>query len=145
MALITSENARQLADIGRANTKARIQKLRETVDIALKNPALDFNERTLSRVRVQMDSVADEIDKELLRTVPDSKRLKELTDSFDRLSDRERILAGRPLPGSRKPAPERSEKRSSRMADPSPVSEAPVEQPRPVQPEPVKPVMWDYP
>lgn len=58
----------------------------------------------LARVRKQLAAVDTEIE----AGVPDSKRLRVLTELQHRLADQERVLSGRPLPGSRKPRPERS-------------------------------------
>ena len=58
-------------------------------------------------MRVQLDRLDQEIDAEI---GGDSKRLKELVDAQMRLSEQERILAGKPLPGSRRPKAEKSEK-----------------------------------
>lgn len=59
----------------------------------------------LVRVRAQLDLV----DAAIVGSVAkDSKRLKELTDAQARLEEQERRLSNRPLPGSRKPAPERT-------------------------------------
>jgi hypothetical protein len=57
-----------------------------------------FTQARLERVRVQIARIDA-----LLADEDDPKRLKELADALGRLADQERILAGRPLPGSRRP------------------------------------------
>jgi hypothetical protein len=68
-------------------------------------PSDEFQSRRLKRVRDQLSRIDTE-----LETCPlkDSKRLKELADASARLSDQEFKLAGRPSPGSRRPAQERA-------------------------------------
>jgi hypothetical protein len=43
----------------------------------------------------------------MMMSEDDPQRLDRLASAQMRLAEQERILAGRPLPGSRKPAPER--------------------------------------
>ena len=69
--------------------------------------ALDFAERRLMRVREQLEKLDD-----IAKNEKDTKRLKELADATTRLSEQERILAGRPLPGSRRPASDRGSARA---------------------------------
>jgi hypothetical protein len=47
--------------------------------------------------------VAERITEELEAEKPDSRRLRDLSDAQAKLAEQERILAGRPLPGSRRP------------------------------------------
>lgn len=82
-------------------------------------------------MRGQLDRLDDELAKCSLK---DSKRIRELTDAQLRLSEQERILAGRPLPGSRRPGPQRQE---HRRGLPGGIAEAP---PSPV---PTKPLGWE--
>lgn len=116
MALITAENAREMAAKGNAAKAARLQQLRDAVQDAVSNPVIAFPSRTLSRVRLQMGNLADEIDKAI---GGDSKRLKELTDAFTRLAELERQLDNRPLPGSRRPKEDRP-KRNEPLPEPTP-------------------------
>jgi len=66
-------------------------------------PPQDFISTRLSRVRAQLDRLD-----QLLSIATDTKAIKELADATKRLQDQERELSGRPLPGSRRPAPEPS-------------------------------------
>ena len=63
----------------------------------------------LERVRLQLDR----IDAMMLVEV-EPALLDRLASAQARLSEQERILAGRPLPGSRKPAPDRADRRQGR-------------------------------
>ena len=99
-----------------------------------------FAKRRLARVRAQLDRLDDELAE---CSLEDSKRIKELTDAQLRLSEQERILAGRPLPGSRRPAAERA----PRLGDSAPAYEpVPVPIPVPIaQPaQPAQPPGWEY-
>ena len=66
------------------------------------------------RVRVQLDTLDARLEAELRAAKPDSRAIREITDAQVRLSEQERILAGRPLPGSRRPAPDRADRRQGR-------------------------------
>lgn len=63
-------------------------------------PVDAFAVRRLTRVRAQLDRLDA-----LMCEESDPKRLKELADASSRVSAQEFALAGRPLPGSRRPAP----------------------------------------
>ena len=96
----------------------------------------EFQARRLKRVREQLDRVDD-----LMISEDDPKRLKELADASARLSDQEFKLAGRPSPGSRRPAQERVPSAQDAgawiMDAPAPVAQ--------VQPTaPAKPLGWEY-
>lgn len=124
MALITSANARQMAAKGHEAKRLRLEALRQTVDTLVQSPEVDYHSKRLARVRVQLGRIDDELER---ASLSDSKRIKELTEAQIRLAEQERILAGRPLPGSRKPAPERrpQEERPAIVAVPAPQSPSP--------------------
>ncbi len=67
----------------------------------------DFASRRLMRVREQLQRLDD-----LAALAVEPKALKELADATTRLAEQERILAGRPLPGSRRPSAEPKQPRS---------------------------------
>ena len=60
-----------------------------------------YAQNRLARVRKQLDRLD-----ELMQQETDPARLDRLASAQFRLSEQERILANRPLPGSRKPGPE---------------------------------------
>ena len=97
-----------------------------------------FAKRRLARVRAQLDRLDDELAE---CSLEDSKRIKELTDAQLRLSEQERILAGRPLPGSRRPAAERAPRlgASAPAYEPVPIP-VPIAQPA----QPAQPPGWEY-
>lgn len=113
MARITSATAREMAAKSHA---ARLQRLAsgnlagETFPQAPQvgpheAPGAYVNAR-LSRVRVQLDLVDKRITEQANAKTVDGQVLNWLCAAQERLAEQERILAGRPLPGSRKPAPE---------------------------------------
>lgn len=67
----------------------------------------DYPAVILARTRTQLDLVGRQITTELEREKPDSRRLRDLTDAQTRLAEQERVLSGRPLPGSRRPKEDR--------------------------------------
>lgn len=67
-----------------------------------------FTELRLMRVRKQLDRLDDMMFKE-----KDPQKLDRLASAQARLSEQERILDGRPLPGSRRPRPEKPTKDTS--------------------------------
>lgn len=74
----------------------------------------DFTNRRLLRVRKQLNMIDDAIDDELRKDDgPDGQRIDRLASASARLSEIERQLADRPLPGSRRPAPEKPSSRPS--------------------------------
>jgi hypothetical protein len=103
-----------------------------------------FTSRRLTRVRDQLerlDRMAAEED--------DPKRIKELADATTRLSEQERILDGRPMPGSRRPPTDKAQRAGTwgelqpALPQVAPVAQvAPVQSPAQVQP--VKPMGWEY-
>jgi hypothetical protein len=101
----TRANARQMADKGREARRQREAQLRQTVETLVANPEVAYQAKRLARVRVQLDRLDDELQR---CSFADSKRVKELTDAQLRLSEQERVLSGRPLPGSRRPREDRA-------------------------------------
>ena len=101
----------------------------------------DYAQAVLERTRTQLDLVAQRITEELESDMPDTRRLRDLADAQHKLSEQERILAGRPLPGSKKPAPERATKPREAgawlaVADPpAALAETPA---------PARPLGWEY-
>ena len=131
MPLITTETAREMA--ARFAEFRRLNPLRAVppgyklvpADYPEHVPASDdYPAVVLARTRTQLDLVGQQITTELEREKPDSRRLRDLTDAQTRLSEQERILAGRPLPGSRRPGQDRQVAPAvgAWLADDSPVS-----------------------
>lgn len=84
----------------------------------------DYPDLVLARTRTQLDLIGRALSSELEQAKPDSRRLRDLTDAQGRLGEQERILAGRPLPGSRKPPA--APKQRSVASDPTPATPQPA-------------------
>ena len=85
----------------------------------------EYTKLRLVCVREQLAHVDKAILRESSKDYPDGQRLNWLAAAQERLSDQERILAGRPLPGSRRPAQERAPRRqTSEILTPIPIPEA---------------------
>ena len=145
MPLFTRETA---AIAGQLGAKARWSKPKaeSNDDPPPPSPAIvpkttdSFTADRLLRVRKQLDRIDQLASKE---TEP--KLLKEYAEACARLSEQERILAGRPLPGSLKQSgPGKAiTSRSHDYAAPWVPTIAPA--PEPVQPPaPAKPMGWEY-
>lgn len=89
-----------------------------------------FHEKRILRVRAQLDRLDA-----MLLTEDDPQRIDRLASAQLRLSEQERVLAGRPLPGSRKPGP---------APRPGPGSAGPVLAPRPMT-QPAAPTVQPIP
>jgi hypothetical protein len=112
MPLFTRENA---AMLGQKGAIARWAKPPEPpLPETIAQMTEEFADRRLMRVREQLEKLDA-----LAAGEKDTKRLKELADATTRLSEQERILAGRPLPGSRRPSSDKQERR--RILDLAPV------------------------
>ena len=102
----------------------------------------DFAILRLRRLRDQLDRVDA-----LMVGEKDSKRLKELADASARLSAQEFALAGRPMPGTLRPAAEgarggrRSRAEGSLLLD---VSSSAVQVAPSVTPTEARPIGWEY-
>ena len=81
-------------------------------------------------MRVQLDLVDKRITEQANAKTVDGQVLNWLCAAQERLAGQERILAGRPLPGSRRPAQDRTPAASA--ARPLPMVPQPVAQPAPV-------------
>ena len=115
--LFTTANAKEMSVRGNA-AKADAKKRREEL-IAKANaiPSLprdeDYRLKRLARVRTQLEKLDDMFDQER-----DPQKLDRLASAQARLAKQEQELAGRPLPGSRRPARERPARPSQTTAQP---------------------------
>lgn len=138
--VITSENASELSKLA---NKVRWEKWREKRDkkiaeetgvivpehpkeIAESGP-LDYTEKTLARVRMQLDLVNERLTEQLERKRPDPQAIDRLASAQSRLSEQERILAGRPTPGALRPSSKGGAGRKS-YAMPAPQKSQPASQ-----------------
>ena len=111
MARFTVANAKEMAAKSHAAKAARLEALRQAANPPPLIPppsGLDpYLSRRVARVRTQLDLLDQAIEKEASKAQPDGQRLNWLAQAQDRLSEQERRLSGRPLPGSRKPPAEK--------------------------------------
>lgn len=126
----TSQNAAEMARRSHLPTSARVPVTRKQKPASNITGSCDENARyadkTLSRVRVQLDLVNTRLTEQLKREVIDPQAIDRLAAAQSRLSEQERILAGRPMPGSLKPSTRQEKRRPSAPdADPQP-SETPL-------------------
>lgn len=118
--LITSANAREFAvrSVAARKQRALERESSAAVPVAVLAQAAgstdDYQAKRLVRVRAQLDTLDARLEAELRAAKPDSRRIKDICDAQTRLAEQERQLSGRPLPGSRRPAPDRAERRQGR-------------------------------
>lgn len=102
MALITTETARIMAAKSvqaRKDAANRKEAAPVQTPVPTEQQAGDYLQDRLSRVRLQLDK----IDK-MMMTETDPQKLDRLASAQARLAEQERLLSGRPLPGSLKPS-----------------------------------------
>jgi hypothetical protein len=133
--------ARQAAllSVQARRTKAEQRASQSALDEAMVQalPVDDFTVRKLARVRGQIDQVEKLLDK-----ADEPQAVDRFCNALTRLYDVERILAGRPLPGSRRPKDERGPRASAGWIELQPV--APGDQPQVAPAQPARPMGWEY-
>lgn len=135
MALFTKDNAREMSAKGNQVRWAEPREPEPTQKPADSQPRFagtlpandGFSRTSLLRVRKQLDLVNDSLLAQLSKSTIDPQAIDRLSNAQMRLSEQERILAGRPLPGSHRPRPERADRRQA----------APEPEPEPETPQPV--------
>ena len=126
MALITSATAADMARKSHAARKAALDALRIAANpIPLPDPD-DYTSRRLFRVREQVERLSDMLDEET-----DPQKLDRIACALARVSEIERQLAMRPMPGSRRPA-------ADPAVDSKPQRQLPIPRP-PAMPPPAGP------
>lgn len=114
MPRFTAANARENAAKAHAARRQRLasgklagETLPQTPQLAPLEPADERGDayalRRLSRVRTQLDLIDQRINDIASKPSPDGQTLSWLCAAQERLSEQERVLAGRPLPGSIRP------------------------------------------
>ena len=101
MALITRETAREMAARGNARKREILANLRVAAHPVPLPRDDSYVERRLARVREQLLRLDGFLDSE-----DDPGKIDRLASAIARLSEIERVLAGRPTPGQRKPKEE---------------------------------------
>lgn len=135
MHYITAENARELAERAKAAKAANAERARQRIAAAenvlaqlnpeqvtkVANAYADpdaYSTVRLARVRGQLASLDKRIESMILEgSDENAAALARLCDSQAKLAEQERILAGRPLPGSHRPRQSSGPRRPS-AADP---------------------------
>lgn len=107
MPLFTAANARAMGARGiearRRNLAQRAAALLHPPPPLAPPPIDPYVVKRLARVRHQLDDIDTAIARESGSPEPDGRRLCWLAQAQERLAEQERVLAGRPLPGSRRP------------------------------------------
>ena len=128
-----AETARAAAILGHAARRARKARNEAARQIAAAliieappvipeaPPAFDYVGRRLARVRAQLDKLDELIAGEMTSARPDPARLDRYASAQARLATQEQQLAGRPLPGSRRPGKDRSRPAGGAGADVEPL------------------------
>lgn len=110
--MFTKENAAILGAKGGINSGiAKREAAQEQVEIVAETSQIsDYEVKTLVRVRLQLDMIFEQFIKE-----KDPSKLDRLASAQARLSEQERQLAGRPLPGSLRPTSKSSKSSSPKI------------------------------
>ena len=126
----TPEQARAMAVKALAAKRLRAEARRAAaVGLPIIPTAPPWEHTLTARTRAQVAGLLDLLDRERLKGNPDGQRLNWLASALERLAELDRVLSGRPLPGSRRPAPEQ-------RADPRGPVRPPVEPRAPALPTP---------
>lgn len=126
-------NASRWSPAARATREA--QRLADLAE-SLKPPAIipppvpddSFLLRRLNRVRIQLDLIDKAIEREGGKQCVDAQRLNWFCSAQERLAEQERVMAGRPLPGSRRPREDRGPRSGSWSVEAQPLGVALVGQ-----------------
>ena len=137
MARITSATAREMAAKSHAARLQRRTSGTQAAETFTQTPqggphdaAGAYVFRRLGRVRAQLDLVDRAFEAEATKANPDGQRLNWFAQAQERLSEQERLLSGRPLPGSWRPVNENRGKKPDwgiEMQPSAPVQVLPVE------------------
>jgi hypothetical protein len=105
---VEARRARKLADAERILTaKAMIEVASRQIVEAQAPAAEDYVARRLARVRAQLDSLDERLAVAIAAKELDGRLLSDIAAAQARLATQEQQLAGRPLPGSRRPGKDR--------------------------------------
>lgn len=116
MPYITAENARELARRSHLPTSARNRpKIAEAVPEKIEQPASDFRDKILIRVRMNIEETMAMLEKE-----DDPKARESLSRSLGVLLEHEGHLSGRPRSGIAKPGPPKPQRKITSYPEPVP-------------------------
>lgn len=120
MARFTAANAREMAAKAHAARRQRLangelagETFPQPPQTAPHGAADDYMARRLARVRTQIERLSAMLDKE-----KEPQKIDRLTAALERVSKLEFAYANRPMPGTWKPAPQRSQRDSRPSAEP---------------------------
>ena len=108
--LFTRENAREMSRKGNAVrwSQPRTPPPQPAIPAPIPEPSPATPDTYLSarlvRVRLQLSLIDSAIEREAATNKPDGQRLNWLASAQERLAEQERMLAGRPSPGSLRPS-----------------------------------------
>lgn len=111
-AQFTSANAKEMQARSIALRKARVEALRAAADPTTQ-PEDEYRKARLKRTRTQLEA----LDKQL-EAAAEPRDVKAIADAIARLSEVERILAGRPAPGAYRPVREKVKRAAAGAAGP---------------------------
>lgn len=123
------------------NREAREAERLAALKAAMGHTVSQYQGKRLERVRAQLDLLDQRIEEQVSRKVPDGQTLNWLASAQARLSEQERQLCGRPMPGSLKPTTARRSKSSHEVIE----IESPTPPEPPAQTEPVPPAPFTEP
>ena len=103
--MITKDNAREMALKSQQTRKEQLQELRTALQVLSGDSGKEYRARRVARVRRQLDRIDEMMMEEM-----DPQKLDRLASAQARLSEQERVLSGTPLPGSLRPAAERTQR-----------------------------------
>lgn len=131
MGRFTAANAKQMAAKAHTARQRRLvsgelagETILQTGQAGPHTAANEYVSRRLARVRAHLGLVDKAFETEATKVTPDGQRLNWLAQAQERLAEQERILDGRPLPGSRRPSAERADRRP--ILDLAPVGITPL-------------------
>ena len=117
--LFTSETARAYSAKGHEAKKKRKEEIRLLLNPVPPPTDDSYIQKRLHRVRGQIELISDYIDK-----AKDPMEMDKYASALSRLSELERQLANRPLPGSRRPGKEQPTRKGPVMLEPEVPQEA---------------------
>ncbi len=115
------------AIVGNATIKQRkiAKLLRNSAMPIYAENAESYEQKTLVRVRLQLDMVYKAFMDECDREKPEAQKLDRLAAAQARLGEQERFLAMRPAPGAMKPTTKPGKSRSAAQSAPEPQDDSP--------------------
>ena len=89
-----------------------------SISLPQPQPKDDYQSKQLIRVREQIDMLSDKLTEAMTADETDAGAIDRLANALNRLRDQERILDGRPLPGSKRPATEKPKRNQGQSFEP---------------------------